>query len=372
MNQALDIRYFAHSWVSDWNHGNAHFLRGLAKSLVAMGHRVRCYEQLGAWSLTNLMRHEGDTAIQAVDQFRRAFPQLDIHFYQDDANFAEFAAEELRGADVVIIHEWTDPRIANAILALKPQLGFRTLFHDTHHRAYTDAASILLFHLHLFDGVLAFGEAIRRIYQEGFGVPRVWTFHEAADVDNFVPINREKQNDLVWIGNWGDDERTRELQEFLIGPASALRGRRIAAYGVRYPTDGVEQLKVAGIDYRGYLPNLKGPDVYSRSKVTLHVPRRQYSNGLSGIPTIRVFESLACGVPLVCSPWTDVEGLFRAGDDYLVVPDGRAVVSEVEHLLHDDAACHQLAESGLQTIRQRHTCAHRAQQLTEICEELGK
>jgi len=25
VNQALSIRFFAHSWISDWNHGNAHF-----------------------------------------------------------------------------------------------------------------------------------------------------------------------------------------------------------------------------------------------------------------------------------------------------------------------------------------------------------
>ena len=134
----------------------------------------------------------------------------------------------------------------------------------------------------------------------------------------------------------------------------------------------MEQLKSAGIEYRGYLPNLKGPAVYSQSQLTLHVPRRQYSNGLSGIPTIRVFESLACGVPLVCSPWEDVEGLFRTGQDYITVPDGRAMVAEIEHLLRDDLARRQLGECGLQTIRQRHTCAHRAAQLTEICEELGK
>src|SRR5437868_14590628 len=101
MNKQLSIRYFAHSWVSDWNHGNAHFLRGLARALIAMGHQVRCYEQLGSWSLSNLVRQEGERAIEAIDEFRRAYPQLDIHFYKDDASFPAFAAEELCDADVV-------------------------------------------------------------------------------------------------------------------------------------------------------------------------------------------------------------------------------------------------------------------------------
>ena len=72
MKQALSIRLFAHSWISDWNHGNAHFLRGLARELVRMGHQVRCYEEIDGWSLSNLVR-EGEAGL-ACD--RRISPHL--------------------------------------------------------------------------------------------------------------------------------------------------------------------------------------------------------------------------------------------------------------------------------------------------------
>lgn len=372
MSGNLNIHYFAHSWVSDWNHGNAHFLRGLAQSLIRMGHKVRCYEQLGSWSLSNLVKNEGERAIDAIDEFRRVYPELDIRFYNNDASFAEFAVEHLRHADVVIIHEWNDPGIVNSILALKPALGFRALLHDTHHRAYTNARDMLRFRLDLFDGVLAFGEAVRRIYVDGFGIARAWTFHEAADVETFKPLPLPKRNDLVWIGNWGDEERTKELEEFLIGPASQLPARKTVVYGVRYPEAGLKKLEEAGIEFRGYVPNLRTPQAYSESMLALHVPRRQYANGLGGIPTIRVFEALACGVPLLCSPWNDAEGLFRPGQDYLCVNDGKAMRAAIERLLTDEDARGQLGESGLQTVRSRHTCRHRAQQLVEICEGLGR
>ncbi len=74
-----------------------------------------------------------------------------------------------------------------------------------------------------------------------------------------------------------------------------------------------KKLADANIEYRGYLPNLFSPQVYAESMVSVHIPRRQYANGLAGIPTIRVFEALACGIPLVCSPWRDEENLFRPG-----------------------------------------------------------
>jgi hypothetical protein len=38
---------FTHSLVSDWNHGNAHFLRGIATELVKRGHQ-RLVRRIGA------------------------------------------------------------------------------------------------------------------------------------------------------------------------------------------------------------------------------------------------------------------------------------------------------------------------------------
>ncbi len=372
MTGKLTFAFFAHSWVSDWNHGNAHFLRGLARALVRQGHTVRCYEQLGSWSLSNLVKQEGDRAIHAIDDFRAAYPELNVHFYKNDQSFAAFAEEALCGTDIVVIHEWNEPQVVNTILALKKKFRFGALFHDTHHRAYTRAGDMLRLRLDLFDGVLAFGDAIRRIYTDGFGIPRAWTFHEAADSDTFFPRSLEKNIDVLWIGNWGDEERSQELQEFLIAPAATLSDRHVVVHGVRYPSHALEMLARANIDFRGYLPNLSAPETYGRSLLSLHVPRRQYANGLSGVPTIRVFEALACGVPLLCSPWTDTEGLFRPGEDYVVVRDGKAMKAEIEHLLRDEEARRQIGASGLETIRAHHTCEHRARQLISICEELGR
>lgn len=93
MSSGIKFHFFAHSWVSDWNHGNAHFLRGLARSLERRGHIVRCYEQLGGWSLSNMVQQEGERAVDAIDTFRREFPELNIQFYNNDDSFANFAAQ---------------------------------------------------------------------------------------------------------------------------------------------------------------------------------------------------------------------------------------------------------------------------------------
>lgn len=368
MNGRLSFRFFAHSWISDWNHGNAHFLRGLTSELVKLGHEVRCYEERDGWSMQNLAAEGTNALPDAEATFRHAFPELDVRFYSTGVR--EFLERELAGADIVVIHEWNSLEVVNAILELKHKFWFRVLFHDTHHRAYTNPKEILRLPLNEFDGVLAFGDAIRRIYIDAFGVKRTWTFHEAADTAHFFPTESDKDTDVVWIGNWGDEERTRELEEFLIAPAAELSDAKFAVHGVRYPKGALARLARSRIEFRGYLPNLHAPKMYARSKISLHVPRRFYANGLSGVPTIRVFEALAAGSPLVCAPWNDAEGLFRPGEDYICVPDSRSMIAELQSLLRDDRARQQIAASGLETIRARHTCAHRAQQLLEICHQL--
>ena len=101
------------------------------------------------------------------------------------------------------------------------------------------------------------------------------------------------------------------------GPARDA-GLPLDIQGVRYPDGALRSLAEHGARYHGWLPNARAPEVFARHLATVHVPRRYYVDLLPGIPTIRVFEALACGIPLVCSPWHDAEGLFRPGEDYLV------------------------------------------------------
>lgn len=208
-----------------------------------------------------------------------------------------------------------------------------------------------------------------RIYRKLFGIERVWVLHEAADTSVFHPHDAEKTTDVVWVGNWGDEERSREIQDYLLRPAEELRCLSFTVYGVRYPDEGQTALRDAGIRFGGYLPNLDANSAYSRARLTLHIPRRQYTEALKGIPTIRVFEALACGTPLISAPWEDSEQLFREGD-LLFARNTNEMIAAMEKLLADPAEAEALASHGRETILARHTCAHRAAELTSICEGL--
>jgi spore maturation protein CgeB len=361
----MRIVFFVHSLLSDWNHGNAHFLRGVASELTARGHDVRVCEPRDAWSLQNLLADHGESALQG---FHTAYPDLTSTRY-DLASLDLDRA--LDGADLVVVHEWNDHGLVARIGDHRTHGGgYRLLFHDTHHRSVTAPRDMEGYDLSGYDGVLAFGGVIRDLYLRKGWAARAWTWHEAADTRVFHPVEGEpREGDLVWIGNWGDEERTAELHEFLIGPVRDLE-LKARVHGVRYPDSGHKALAGAGIEYGGWLPNYEVPRTFARFRVTVHVPRRPYVEALPGIPTIRPFEALACGIPLVSAPWDDAEELFHPGKDYLVARDGAAMKRHLRDLLNDAAMAREIALAGRRTILDRHTCAHRVDELLAIAREL--
>lgn len=360
----MKLALFYHSLVSDWNHGNAHFLRGVVGELIARGHEVRVYEPHDAWSVENLVRDHGPEAVAA---FHHAYPALTSEAYDDTLDLET----ALDGVDAVIVHEWNDDELVARIGAHRASHRYALLFHDTHHRSVTAPHELARYDLSHYDGVLAFGRVIRDLYLERGWAKRAWTWHEAADVRVFQPWpSTPHEGDLVWIGNWGDEERTQELRAMLVEPIVQV-GLRARAYGVRYPQHARDMLAAAGVTYCGWLPNFDVPDAYARHAVTVHVPRRPYVEALPGIPTIRVFEALACGIPLVCAPWHDTEALFTPGEDFLVARTGDEMVRHLRALFADPARAAALADHGRATILARHTCGHRVDELLAILAELG-
>src|SRR3954447_17253072 len=105
----MRIMMFYHSLLSDWNHGNAHFLRGIATELTARGHEVSVYEPSNAWSLQNLLAEHGETPLE---KFHAAYPRLSATRYDLAALDLD---EALDRADLVLVHEWNDHDLVRRI-----------------------------------------------------------------------------------------------------------------------------------------------------------------------------------------------------------------------------------------------------------------
>jgi spore maturation protein CgeB len=360
----MRVVIFCHSLLSDWNHGNAHFLRGIVSEMIAAGDQVSVWEPDDSWSAQNLIENHGE---QAIRSFHVAYPELESTRYNLRALDL---AEALAGADLVIVHEWNDAALVRRIGMHRIRSGSYTLFfHDTHHRSVTDPNAMSRYDLSGYDGVLAFGASVAEVYRKHGWGRRVWVWHEAADIRIFRPLSVKKDGDLIWVGNWGDDERTAELGEYLIEPVRQL-GLKAKIHGVRYPDHARRRLEYAGIEYAGWAPNFEVPRLFAAHRVTVHVPRGPYTTALPGVPTIRMFEALACGIPLVSAPWHDTEGLFEPGEDFLFAQNGDMMRDQLRMLLQDNDRAASLAGHGRDTILSRHTCAHRVEELYRLREEI--
>src|SRR5690606_18691393 len=166
----MKIVLFYHSLISDWNHGNAHFLRGIYSSLQKMGHEVVVYEPKDGWSLTSLLSEYGNNAIV---EFHNNFPDLTTNFY-DPKDYDLFKL--LDGAELVIVHEWNDPELVREIGQFRLIKDFTLLFHDTHHRAVSAKEEMKRYVLSHYDGVLAFGNALKEVYLRDNFHSKVWNW----------------------------------------------------------------------------------------------------------------------------------------------------------------------------------------------------
>ena len=217
----MQVVLFCHSLVSCWNHGNAHFLRGVVRELQARGHAVagaragRRLEPAATWCASRARRRS--SAIGAP------FPPDCVPTYARRALDLEQA---LDGADLVLVHEWNDAR---ADRAARPPPSRRRALPAPVPRHPSPGA-----HPARGDGALPARRLRRRARLRrgaardlpapaaGRGAPGPGTRRPTCAASSRCPA-RAPELDLVWIGNWGDDERTAELHEFLLEPVRRPR-----------------------------------------------------------------------------------------------------------------------------------------------------
>jgi spore maturation protein CgeB len=155
------------------------------------------------------------------------------------------------------------------------------------------------------------------------------------------------------------------LAQFFYEPVRRLE-LTSSVYGARHSSTSLGLLQESGIEYRGWLPSVLVPEVFAHYRATVYVPRRP-ARTQRHVPSIRLFEALACGIPVVSAPWLDTEQLFRPGIDFLVAESSEQVERHLRHVLGDRDLALALACAGLETLLSKHTCAHRVDELIDIC-----
>jgi spore maturation protein CgeB len=358
----VKVVLFYHSFVSCWSHTSAHFVRGVARQLIRAGHEVHVYEPRDGWSREHALQDA--RGAQALKEAGRLVPGVQLHLY-DLAHLDLDRA--LDGSSIVIVHDWNEPALVEGIGRKRARNGrFLLLFHDTLEHRPSSSKAINIPAIDGFDVVLSTGEALSQAYRRAGWGDNVYTWHEAADTHVFQPrrAGRSRACDVIWVGDWGKDDRSPAARQYLLDPASQL-GLRTDVYGAGLPDDARDLLAQHGARYRGWLPNHRLPQAFARAGTTVHIPNVARGEALPGVPGARLFEALACGIPLVCAPWRDAEKLFPP-DCYLAAKSAGDMTKALRIALQDRDAAKAIAQNGLRAIRHKHSCAHRVEDLLKI------
>ncbi len=346
--QPLDVVVMGLSITSSWGNGHAVTYRGLVRELTARGHRVTFLERDLPWYADNrdLPRPPwGRTEIY------RSLPELKDRF-----------TPALRGADVVILGSYVPDAIEVARWVFAEAKG-RTAFYDidtpvTLARLEADACEYLTRDLvPRFDVYLSFtgGPTLRRIERE-FGARRAVPLHCAVDADHYRPETREPLWDLGYIGTYSSD-RQPALERLLLEPARRWGEGRFVVAGPQYPRDLRWPSNVARMEHVAPSQHVS---FYNAQRFALNVTRADMVRA-GWSPSVRLFESAACGTPVVSDVWEGIDAFFEPGREILLAESTEEALELVRGM--PEAERRRIAEAARARVLREHTAAHRVREL---------
>ena len=191
-----------------------------------------------------------------------------------------------------------------------------------------------------------------------------------------VPLSRLDLPDrfvvlVAALSAWqGADVAVRAAREPAWPPDVALVvvGRGALEHTVRAAADGDR------IVHAGPLPYRQVPAVVARSLAALSPQVDVEGRALTGLMPLKVFETMACGRPIVVSDYPGMADLVRAEACGLVVPPGdpAALALAVRALADDPGAASDMGRRGREAIEQRHSWTRRAEATYRLLEAAAR
>lgn len=352
----MKIVIFGLTASSSWGNGHATLWRGLCRALARLGHRVEFFEK----DMPYYAEHR-----DLIDPCGWA-----LHIYMDWDDVRRRAERELADADVGMVTSYCPDGIA-ATRSLMGSLAERRCFYDmdtpvTLERAqrgepieYIDVGGLAD-----FDLVLSYtGGAAVDALRERLGARRVATLYGSADPNAYEPVGSgARRYRSSYLGTYAPD-RQATLEALLFEPARRLPEDKFVIGGSLYP-DGL--CWPANVDYLAHVPPPEHPGFYGSAQLTLNVTRGIMAR-MGYCPSGRLFESAACGVPVLSDWWEGLDQFFEPGQEILVA---RSSEEAVAMLCRSPEELARIGRAARQRVLAEHTADARAQHLVTILEEL--
>ena len=273
----------------------------------------------------------------------------------------------------MIVHEWNEPAL---VAAHRRGCGgaaarFTLLFHDTHHRAVSDPDAIRALRPRRLRRRARLRRGARaRSTAAGAGATASSPGTRPPTSRLFRPPADEAQRDgLVWIGNWGDDERSARAAT---NSCSSRRRRPACAldvHGVRYPDAGAatcwplrRALSRLAAERRGAArssPAISRPSTCRAASTSRRCPASRPSASSRRWPAASRWSR---------APWERRGGPVPARRrTYLVARDGAEMTRHLARAARRPGAARRARRAAAsRRSARRHTCAHRVDELLAI------
>jgi len=351
------IAFFGSSLVSAYWNGAATYYRGIVRALHERGYDVTFYEP------------------DAYDrQAHRDIPDpawARVVVYKADHDGVSGALEQARSADIIVKTSGVgvfDDLLESAVLEYKARQAI-AIYWDvdapaTLDRLERNASDPLRSLIPQYDMVLTYGggrpvvDAYTRV-----GARMCVPIYNALDPSTHYPAQPDPRfsADLAFLGNRLPD-REHRVEEFFIGAASLLPGRRFLIGGNGWH----DKPMPPNVQYAGHVYTREHNAFNSTPRLLLNINRDSMARyGFS--PATRVFEAAGAGACIVTDAWLGVELFLEPEREVLVASSGDEVAAYVGAV---DAECARaIGQAAMRRVLAEHTYAHRVLQLEGILGE---
>ena len=318
----MKIVLFYHSLISDWNHGNAHFLRGVATNLIQRGHevrRLRARERLErAEPRRRTRRRRRSTnftpAIRCSNRIRYELATLDLD-------------RALDGADLVIVHEWNDHALVRRIgehraAAARRLPALLSRYPPSRrHRARADGGATIC---RTTTACSPTATCCAIFIWHAVGRPAPGPGTRPPTRRCFIRCRRRTSwtGDVVWIGNWGDEERARGTARVFDRSHRRTRAARAGLSACVIPGMRARCCARPKIRYGGWLPELPRAGSFCPLQGYGPCPAASVRRGVAGHPDDPALRGAGVRHPARLLAMERRGKSLHPGRDFLVARDG--------------------------------------------------
>jgi glycosyltransferase involved in cell wall biosynthesis len=259
-------------------------------------------------------------------------------------------AAAMRGT--VLVHEINGTELD--LIVGRPWLRpFRALLRWLYNSQYRRAD-------HLFPVAKELAELLRA----QIGHDRMSVVPNAANTDLFHPIDRDKADPfVVFFGGLTDWHGVDVMVDAVRHPGWPT-GLPLVVIGTGARQNLVEAAVAAGLPVRwlGYRPYEEIAGLVAGAVAGLIPMTNPLGRSSTGMNPLKLYETLACGVPVIVSDLPGQADLVAAGRCGLVVPcgDAPALARAVAHLAADPAQAREMGLRGAALVRAEHSWHARA------------